>query len=79
MERYGGSDMDLSSSPEKAALTAMYGGGGSALIFGLSANDFFALVGAVVAVVGLVANLWFKYQHLKIAREAAAKMDKEDA
>jgi hypothetical protein len=57
----------------KAAQVAQYGGAGGAVIFGLKANEFAALVGAGVAVLGLVVNLWFKYQHLKLARQAATR------
>lgn len=36
-----------------------YGGGASALIFGLSASEFAALVGAVVAIAGLAVQWYF--------------------
>jgi len=42
-----------------AAKTATYGGGASAVWFGLSANEFAALVGALVAVVGLCVQIYF--------------------
>lgn len=47
--------------------------------FGLTAQDWttiFGGVGTTVAVVGLLANIWFKAQHLKIAR-AKAQADPE--
>jgi hypothetical protein len=53
----------------KAASVATYGGAGSAIFFGLSANEFGALCGVVIGLIGLVANIWFKHQHLKLARE----------
>jgi hypothetical protein len=53
----------------KAASVATYGGAGSAIFFGLSANEFGALCGVIIGLVGLVANIYFKYQHLKLARE----------
>jgi hypothetical protein len=43
------------------------------VFFGLSANEFGALCGVVIGFVGLVANIWFKHQHLKIARKEAEK------
>lgn len=43
-----------------AAATATYAGGSSAIIFGLSANEFAAIVGAVVAVLGLIVQIVFK-------------------
>jgi hypothetical protein len=53
----------------KAASVATYGGAGSAIFFGLSANEFGALCGVIIGFIGLVANIWFKHQHLKLARE----------
>lgn len=42
-----------------AGKVGTYGGGLSAVLFGLSANEFAALVGAVVAVVGLIVQFLF--------------------
>lgn len=56
----------------KASAVATYGGAGSAIFFGLTANEFGALAGVAIGVVGLIANIWFKHQHLKLARERAA-------
>ena len=53
----------------KAASVATYGGAGSAIFFGLSANEFGALCGVVIGFIGLIANIYFKHQHLKLARE----------
>jgi hypothetical protein len=53
----------------KAASVATYGGAGSAIFFGLTANEFGALCGVAIGFIGLVANIWFKHQHLKLARE----------
>lgn len=36
-----------------------YGGGASALIFGLSASEFAAIVGALVAIAGLLVQWYF--------------------
>jgi len=57
----------------KVSSVATYGGAGSAVFFGLSANEFGALCGVVIGFVGLMANIWFKHQHLKIARKEAEK------
>lgn len=57
----------------KASSVATYGGAGSAIFFGLTANEFGTLCGVVIGFVGLVANIWFKHQHLKIARKEAEK------
>ena len=57
----------------KVSSVATYGGAGSAVFFGLSANEFGAFCGVIIGFVGLVANIWFKHQHLKIARKEAEK------
>ena len=57
----------------KTASVATYGGAGSAIFFGLSANEFGALCGVVIGLIGLIANIYFKHQHLKIARKEAEK------
>ena len=54
----------------KTANTATYGGSATAIIFGLSANEFAALGGLFIAFAGLVITTWYKHQHLKIARES---------
>jgi uncharacterized membrane protein len=61
----------------KVASAATYGGSSAAIIFGLTANEFAAISGVVIALVGLVVNIYFKQQHLKIAR-ASAKTDEEE-
>lgn len=61
----------------KAASAATYGGSGAAVIFGLTANEFAAISGVVIALVGLLVNIYFKHQHLKIAR-ASAKADEDE-
>jgi uncharacterized membrane protein len=61
----------------KAATTATYGGSATAIIFGLSANEFAALGGVLIAFLGLIISTWYKHQHLKIAKEIA-KANKEE-
>jgi len=41
------------------AQVATYGGGSSAVFFGLTANETAAAVGAIVAVIGLVMQCWY--------------------
>lgn len=53
----------------KSSAIATYGGSASAVFFGLTANEFAALGGLGIAVIGLLINIWFKYQHLKIAKK----------
>ena len=61
----------------KIASAATYGGSSAAVIFGLTANEFAAVSGVVIALCGLLVNIYFKHQHLKIAR-ASAKADKQE-
>lgn len=60
---------------EKAATAATYTGAGSAVFFGLSANEFAAVGGLIIALVGLLVNVWFKHQHLQIAKKAGTRGD----
>ena len=55
----------------KAASVATYGGAGSAIFFGLTANEFGALCGVVIGFIGLIANIYFKQKHLELARQEA--------
>lgn len=55
----------------KAATAAQYGGSGAAVYFGLTANEIAAFGGLFIAVIGLLVNIWYKHQHLKIAKEKA--------
>jgi uncharacterized membrane protein len=61
----------------KIASVATYGGSSAAIIFGLTANEFAAISGVVIALCGLLVNIYFKHQHLKIAR-ASAKADEQE-
>jgi hypothetical protein len=58
----------------KAATTAQYGGSATAVYFGLTANEIAAFGGLIIAVIGLIVNIWYKHQHLKLA-----KKEKDDA
>lgn len=60
----------------KVSSVATYGGAGSAIFFGLTANEFGALCGIGIGLAGLIANIWFKYQHLKLARLEASQSKK---
>ena len=54
---------------DAAAQGATYGGAGSAVFFGLQANEFAALVGATVAVLGFVVQLLHVIAKERRARE----------
>ena len=62
----------------KVAQTATYVGSASAVFFGLTANELAAIGGLVLGALGLVVNavinVYFKHQHLKLARE---RMERE--
>jgi hypothetical protein len=53
----------------KASTAATYGGSATAVFFGLTANEFAALGGLAIGVIGLLIGTWYKHQHLKIARK----------
>ncbi len=53
----------------KAATAAQYGGSTAAVYFGMTASEIGAFGGLLIAVIGLLANIWFKHQHLKIAKK----------
>jgi hypothetical protein len=55
----------------KVATAAQYGGSASAVYFGLTANEIAAFGGLIIAVIGLIVNIWYKHQHLKIAKQKA--------
>jgi hypothetical protein len=57
---------------EKASSTVAYGGGGTAVYFGLTAGEWQVVGvvgGIVIGLAGFFTNLYFKHQHLKLARE----------
>ena len=51
------------------AVKATYGGAATAVIGGLTANEFAAIVGAIVAILSFIANIVFKLRHEKILKE----------
>lgn len=61
----------------KIASAATYGGSSAAVIFGLTANEFAAISGVVIALCGLFVNIYFKHQHLKIAQKNAKPDEQE--
>ena len=61
----------------KVASAATYGGSSAAVIFGLTANEFAAISGVVIALCGLLVNIYFKHQHLKIAQKNAKPDEQE--
>ncbi len=60
---------------EKAANVATYGGASTAVFFGLTANEFAAICGVVIGVIGLIANIYFKQKHLEIAKKSLDEKD----
>lgn len=56
------------------AKAATYGGGASAFVFGMSASEFAAMVGAVVAVLGWLTQIYFNRKRARI--DAADRADR---
>lgn len=61
----------------KAATAAQYGGSGAAVYFGLTANEIAAFGGLIIALIGLLVNIWYKHQHLQIAKKQSKPKDEE--
>ena len=53
----------------KASSIATYGGASSAVFFGLTTNEVGTICGVIIGLVGLVANIYFKYQHLQVTKK----------
>lgn len=60
------------SAREAATNAATYTSAGGAILFGMSANEIAAAVGAAVAILTFLTNLWYKHQHLRLAKAKAA-------
>lgn len=58
---------------ERIASGTQYGGAGGAVIFGLSANEFAAISGVVIGLIGLIVNIYFKYKTYKLAEREAMR------
>lgn len=59
-----------------AAKTATYGGGASAFVFGLTANELAAIGGLLVAVIGLCVQVYYnRKRDRRETVEHAARMD----
>lgn len=54
---------------EKHSSAATYIAGSSAVVFGLSATEFAAFVGAAVAVLTFVVNWWYKHKAFKLMQK----------
>lgn len=53
-------DQAIEATIAAAANKATYSGGGIAIVGGLTANEFAAFGGLLVAVIGLLVQVWFK-------------------
>ena len=64
---------------EAAAKASVYTSSGAAVLLGLTANELAAVGGLVVAFLALVintgVNIYFKSQHLKLARKKAGVLE----
>lgn len=58
---------------QRIASATTYVGSGGAVFFGLTANEFAAIGGLLLALLGFVVNLVFRWQHLQIVRRAAVE------
>lgn len=63
---------------ERIAGAVTYTAGGGAVVSGMTANEVAAIVGASVAVLSFAVNVWFKAQHLRLAKARADSLDSID-
>ncbi len=59
----------------KAATTATYGGGTTAVFAGLTANEWGIVVGVIVGVAGVILQWYFGYEKLKLQRHLYSKIE----
>lgn len=59
-----------------AAKTTYFGAGG-AVVFGLTANEFAAFAGVLIALIGLIANIFFKWKSHKLLEQRLARETEE--
>ena len=56
----------MSTTQSAATTAATYTASGSAIIFGLSANEFAAIAGVCIALLTFVLNWYYKHQQIKL-------------
>ena len=59
----------MSTTHSAATTAATYTASGSAVIFGLSANEFAAIAGVCIALLTFVLNWYYKHQQIKLICE----------
>ena len=59
----------MSTTHSATTTAATYAASGSAVIFGLSANEFAAVAGVCIALLTFALNWYYKAQHLRLVRE----------
>lgn len=70
-----GQAADAASGLSAKGLSAALGGGGTLVLGGLTANDLAVVLGAIVAVVGLGVQWYYRHQEFKLRqREHDARM-----
>lgn len=55
-----------------------YAGGGSAFLFGMTANEVAAIGGLIIAAIGLVINVFFKWIGHREMKEHYRKLERLD-
>lgn len=54
---------------DRVATATSYIGAGTAVVGGLNFNEWLALGGLIVAILGFIYNVWYKERLLKVARQ----------
>lgn len=69
---------DAADAAHKVASASMYGGSGAAVYFGFTPGEWQVigiLGGLFFAAAGFIANIWFKHQHLVLAKQGKSVED----
>lgn len=63
---------------DKITTATTYVASAGAVIFGLTVNEFVAVVGLIIATLTFFLNAWFKFKHLELARAKRKEDNKEE-
>lgn len=63
---------------DRITTAVTYTASGSAIAFGFNANELGAIIGATIAVMSFCVNIWFKHQHLQLARIRLEKLHADE-
>lgn len=68
----------MSTTDSTTTTAVTYAASGSAVIFGLSANEFAAVAGVCIALLTFALNWYYKRQHLALARARYERLREQE-